>query len=153
MLKQDVVKQFTTPLTAPAFPHGPYHFHRREYFTISYRTDVDALRQVVPEPLEIDEPLVRFEVMRMPDTTGLGSYAESGQAVRVRLGQESGDYLHAMYVDSLPAIASGREISAYPKKLGAPVLFVDSDTLSVRWTMARRAWPRRRWATNTSRSI
>jgi acetoacetate decarboxylase len=32
-------------------------------------------------------------------------------------------------VDSLPSIASGREISAYPKKLGAPSLYVDSDTL------------------------
>lgn len=126
---EELFKQVSTPLGAPAFPRGPYRFHNREYLNITYRTDAEALRRVVPEPLEIDDPLVRFEVMRMPDTTGLGNYTECGQAVVVRLGQEKGEYLHAMYVDNHPAIASGREVSAFPKKLGAPKLFVDSDTL------------------------
>jgi len=67
--------------------------------------------------------------MKMPDVSGLGSYTECGQAIVVRHGEERGEYLHAMYVDSHPAIASGREVSAYPKKLGAPKLLVDSDTL------------------------
>ena len=126
---EDILKQSTTPLGAPAFPRGPYRFTNREYVNITYRTDADALRAVVPEPLEFDDPLVRFEIMRMPDVTGLGDYTECGQAIPVRLGQERGEYLHAMYVDSHPAIASGREVGAYPKKLGAPKLFVDSDTL------------------------
>jgi len=126
---EDILKQSATPLGAPAYPRGPYRFKNREYLNITYRTDAEALRRIVPEPLEIDEPLVRFEVMKMPDVSGLGSYTECGQAVLVRLGQERGEYLHAMYVDSHPAIASGREVSAYPKKLGAPRLFVDSDTL------------------------
>lgn len=125
----DILQQSSTPLGAPAFPRGPYRFHNREYLNITYRTDLEALRRVVPEPLEIDEPLVRFELMRMPDTTGLGNYTECGQAIQVRFGQERGEYLQAMYVDSHPAIASGREVSAFPKKLGAPKLFVDSDTL------------------------
>src|ERR1700710_565331 len=34
-----------------------------------------------------------------------------------------------MYVDNLPSIARGREISASPKKLGAPFPYIDSDTL------------------------
>ena len=42
---------------------------------------------------------------------------------------KKGEYLHTMYVDNHPAIAVGREASAYPKKLGSPKLFVDSDTL------------------------
>lgn len=125
----DILQQSATPLGAPAYPRGPYRFHNREYLNITYRTDPDALRAIVPEPLEIDEPLVRFEIMRMPDTTGLGNYTECGQVIPVRFGAERGEYLHAMYVDSHPAIASGREVSAYPKKLGKPALFVDSDTL------------------------
>ena len=84
---------------------------------------------MVPEPLEIDDPLVRFEVMNMPDTMTHGAYVECGQAIAVRFGQEAGEYLHAMYVDNHPAIASGREVSAYPKKLGSPKLYVESDTL------------------------
>ena len=58
-----------------------------------------------------------------------GDYTECGQAVVVKFGQERGEYLQAMYVDNHPAIASGREVSAYPKKLGAPRLYTDSDTL------------------------
>ena len=126
----EVRRQLTTPLGAPAYPPGgPYRFSDREYLNITYRTDADAMRRVVPEPLTVGEPLVRFEVMKMPDVTGLGSFTESGQVLRVEHDGEPADYLHAMYVDSLASIASGREISAFPKKLGRPTLYVDSDTL------------------------
>ncbi|MDF2505185.1 acetoacetate decarboxylase [Clostridium sp.] len=129
MLKSEVSKQITMPLTAPAFPRGPYKFHNREYLNIVYRTDVDALRKAVPEPLELDEPLVRFEMMAMPDVSGLGAYTECGQVIPVSFNGKKGDYLHMMYLDNHPAIAVGRELSSYPKKLGYPKLFVDSDTL------------------------
>ena len=129
MKKEDVLRQLTTPIGAPAYPRGPFRFYNREYFNILYRSDYDALRAVVPEPLEIDEPLVRWEVMRMPDTEGLGDYTECGQVIQVSFGQEQGDYLHSLYLDNLPALASGREVSAYPKRLGKPRLYVDSDAL------------------------
>ncbi|MGW0629516.1 acetoacetate decarboxylase family protein [Streptomyces sp. NPDC002758] len=67
---QDVTQRLTTPLDAPAYPRGPYRFTDREYFTITYRTDPRVLERLVPEPLRVAEPTVRFEVMRMPDTTG-----------------------------------------------------------------------------------
>jgi acetoacetate decarboxylase len=126
---EEVRRQSTTPLGAPAYPSGRYRFTDREYLNILYRTDVEAMRRLVPEPLQVTEPLVRFEVMRMPDVTGLGSFTESGQVLQVEHEGEPADYLHAMYVDSLASIASGREISAFPKKMGAPRLYVDTDTL------------------------
>ena len=126
---EEVRRQSTTPLGAPAYPSGRYRFTDREYLNILYRTDAEAMRRLVPEPLQVGEPLVRFEVMRMPDVTGLGSFTESGQVLQVEYQGEPADYLHAMYVDSLPSIASGREISAFPKKFGAPRLYVDTDTL------------------------
>ena len=49
---------------------GPYHFYDREYFVIEYLTDPDALRAVVPEPLEIPTPSSKFEFICLPDTTG-----------------------------------------------------------------------------------
>jgi acetoacetate decarboxylase len=125
----EVRRQSTTPLGAPAYPSGRYRFTGREYLNILYRTDAEAMRRVVPEPLTVGDPLVKFEVMRMPDVTGLGSFTESGQVLQVEYEGESADYLHAMYVDSLASIASGREISAFPKKAGTPSLYVDSDTL------------------------
>ena len=61
--------------------------------------------------------------MRMGDVSGYGPYTESGQAIPVRHEGERGEYLHAMYLDNLPAITSGREASAYPEdgRLARPV--------------------------------
>jgi acetoacetate decarboxylase len=125
----EVRRLSTTPAGSPAYPSGRYRFTGREYLNILYRTDADAMRALVPEPLTVADPLVKFEVMRMPDVTGLGSFTESGQVLQVEHDGEPADYLHAMYVDSLASIASGREISAFPKKAGSPRLYVDSDTL------------------------
>ena len=37
MKKEDVIKQYTTPIGAPAFVQGPHRFRRREYLnTVSY---------------------------------------------------------------------------------------------------------------------
>ena len=52
-------KAFAMPLNDPAYPRGPYKFYNREFVVITYRTDVDALREVVPEPLEVASSCVR----------------------------------------------------------------------------------------------
>jgi acetoacetate decarboxylase len=59
MKQEIVVKQLTTLIGALALLRGPFRVNNREYLNILYRIDIDALRAVVPEPLEIDEPLVR----------------------------------------------------------------------------------------------
>ena len=121
------------PATSPAFPCGPYRFVHREFMVITYRTDIDALRAVVPEPLEVVEPLVRYEFIRMPDSTGFGDYTESGQVIPVQLrtdkGLEQGSYVHAMFLNDHPPIAGGRELWGFPKKLATPVLDYETDTI------------------------
>ena len=77
-------RAFAMPLTSPAFPPGPYRFVDREFLIITYRTDRSALEAVVPEPLTFDEPIVKFEFIRMPDSTGFGNYSESGQVIPVK---------------------------------------------------------------------
>ena len=62
-------RAFAMPLTNPAYPIGPYRFRNREYLIVTYRTDPHKLREVVPEPLQVREPLVKFEFIRMPDST------------------------------------------------------------------------------------
>lgn len=127
---QDIlVNAFAMPLTSPAFPRGPYRFTRREFLVITYRTDMDALRAVVPEPLEVREPLVKFEFIRMPDSTGFGDYTESGQVIPVHLDGVAGSYAHAMYLNDHPPIAGGRELWGFPKKLASPKLETETDTL------------------------
>jgi Acetoacetate decarboxylase (ADC) len=40
------------------------------------------------EPLEIGEPIVKYDFIRMPDSTGFGDYTESGQVIPVRFRGE-----------------------------------------------------------------
>ena len=51
-------RAFAMPLTSPAFPPGPYRFVNREFFIVTYRTDPDVLRAVIPAPLQMTEPIV-----------------------------------------------------------------------------------------------
>lgn len=117
------------PLHSPAYPPGPYRFVNREYLIITYRTDRAALEKVVPKPLEIIDPLVKYEFIRMPDSTGFGDYTESGQVIPVSFAGMKGGYVHAMFLDDDPPIAGGRELWGFPKKLAAPTLRVAHDTL------------------------
>jgi acetoacetate decarboxylase len=122
-------RAFAMPLTSPAFPPGPYRFYNREFLIISYRTDRAALEAVVPEPLTFDEPIVNYEFIRMPDSTGFGDYTESGQVIPVSFNGKSGGYTHAMYLNDGPPIYGGRELWGFPKKFAQPSLGHDKDTL------------------------
>ncbi|WP_339749034.1 acetoacetate decarboxylase [uncultured Maricaulis sp.] len=128
-LKQIRNTAFAMPLTNPSYPPGPYRFVDREYMIISYRTDMDALRAVVPEPLEVLEPVVKYEFIRMPDSTGFGDYTESGQVIPVSFEGRKGGYVHSMYLNDESPIAGGREIWGFPKKLAEPCLHVEKNVL------------------------
>lgn len=131
MKQSDVIKNaFSMPLTSPSYPRGPYRFINREFFTVTYETDMDKLREVVPEPLEVTDPLVHFEFIRMPDSTGFGDYAESGQVIPVSFKGQKGGYSHAMFLNDESPIAGGREIWGFPKKLAYPTLEVIKETLT-----------------------
>ncbi len=130
-MTEDEVKAraFAMPLTSPAFPPGPYRFVDREFLIVTYRTDPDALRAVIPAPLEMIKPVVKYEFIRMPNSTGFGDYTETGQVIPVRFDGQEGGYVHAMYLDDEAPIAGGRELWGFPKKLASPKLTVEKDTL------------------------
>jgi len=132
MRETDVKRRaFAMPLTNPAYPPGPYRFIDREYLIITYRTDPARLREVVPEPLEVDEraALVKYEFIRMPDSSGFGDYTESGQVIPVSYRGRKGGYTHCMFLNDEGPIAGGRELWGFPKKLAQPTLRTETDTL------------------------
>ena len=120
---------FAMPLNNPAYPRGPYKFYNREFVIITYRTDPELLRAIVPEPLEVVGDTVNYEFIRMPDSTGFGDYTETGQVIPVRFKGEEGAYVHSMYLDDEGPIAGGRELWGFPKKLAKPKIAVESDVL------------------------
>ena len=151
-------KAFAMPLNDPAYPRGPYKFYNREFVVITYRTDPDELREVVPEPLEVVGDTVTYEFIRMPDSTGFGDYTETGQVIPVRFrgadgAVQEGGYVHAMYLDDNSPIAGGREIWGFPEEARqSEDLARKRDCWSARCITARCSACRRPWATSTARS-
>ena len=130
----EVRRAFAMALNDPAYPPGPYNFYNREFVVISYRSDIDRLRKVVPEPLEVASDTVAYEFIRMPDSTGFGDYTETGQVIPVRFKTkdgvvQEGSYVNAMYLDDDAPIAGGREIWGLPKKLANPKIAHEGDVV------------------------
>ena len=107
-----LAKAFAMPLHSPAYTTGPFTFVNREYLIISIeRTQtrragctlprccflvttlpILQLRRLIPQPLELAEAVVNYEFISMPDSTGFGSYCESGQVIPVKLGSVRGNF-------------------------------------------------------------
>jgi len=120
---------YAVPICAPGYPNHEPRFFNREFLTITYRTDPEAMRRWVPEPLKVTEPIVKFEVIHMPDSEGFGSYYESGQIIQVEYEGKVGGLTHMMFLDSMGGTIGGRERWGFPKKLGFPAINVEYDTL------------------------
>ena len=95
---------FAMPMHNPAYPPGPYRFVDREYLIITYRTDPKLLEALIPAPLKLAEPVVKYEFINMPDSTGFGHYCESGQVIPVTLDGVAGGYIHSMYLNDHPRL-------------------------------------------------
>ena len=130
MNKKEILETaFGMPLVAPAFNKPPLHFFRREILNITYKTDIDILHKLVPEPLEVIDTVVKFQVIKMPDVPGCGTFFESEQLIKVHYKGEVGYYMHLLFLPNMAAVALGREMFGYPKKIGYPELRLDGDTL------------------------
>jgi acetoacetate decarboxylase len=131
MRPEDVLKLPSMPASGPSFPAGPYRFIDREFMVISYETDPEVIRHQLPQPLEpIAQPLVHYEWIKMPDSSGFGSYTESGMVIPCRFNGEDVNFVVQMYLDDDPPIAAGREIWGFPKKYAHPKLDIVKDTLT-----------------------
>jgi acetoacetate decarboxylase len=130
--RPDVGGAWSTPLDAPLYPRYPIPFRDIEFLTLQYRTDLDAIRRVVPEPLEPTGDTVLLHVARMGDVPGVGAgIHECNIMVGVRLGSAgdwiSGSYSPYFFLDSDRAIAQGREVQGQPKRAAAVDLQVRGD--------------------------
>ena len=131
MKKEDILKTASMPASGLSFPKGPYRFVNREFMLITYESDPEAIRRIVPEPLEPNKDnLVCFEWINMPDSSGFGSYTESGCVIPCTYKGEACNFVVQMYLDDEAPIAAGREIWGFPKKYAHPKLEVAKDTLT-----------------------
>ena len=131
MKAENIIKLPSMPAAAPSYPNGAFRFINREYLTIAYETDPEAISLALPEPLVPDgSNTVIYEFIRMPDSYGFGDYTESGIVIPSKYNDENVNFTAQMYLDNQPATFGGREIWGFPKKIGKPKLTVFEDTLT-----------------------
>ena len=131
MKREQILNLSSMPVFGPSYPKGPYRFINREFMIITYESDAQIIRDIVPEPLEPNKDnLVSFEWINMPDSSGFGAYTESGCVIPCTYKGEACNFIVHMYLDDEAPIAAGREIWGFPKKYADPKLNVIKDTLT-----------------------
>ncbi|MEE9322172.1 MAG: acetoacetate decarboxylase [Granulosicoccus sp.] len=129
--RDDIIKPgFSTPLDAPMVPGFPFTFRDMRIMTLVYRTDIDAIRRLLPEPLQPTGDAVMIHFYQMNDTSWLGPYREVNVMVGAELpGEAVGAYSPYLFLSSDVGVAHGREIHGQPKKLAEPQLEFRGDLI------------------------
>lgn len=112
-------KAYAMPVVSPGYPQPPSWFLDRPSLTITYRTDIELARAMVPEPLMVKDPLVSLSFLWMV-APGIGDYYEFAQSIACFLGDEAVSFRPLMVAENVTAIMLGREVWGLPKKYGHP---------------------------------
>ena len=127
----------TIPHRSPLFKPLPRHYADFEKISVICRTTPEALRRLLPEPLEYVSDVFEVFVYRCSKVIDLSSpdalprsYMESGIAVQASIDNVVGGHVAYEYVTTDDAMAPGREIWGYPKKLAAVTWEENNQTIA-----------------------
>lgn len=129
--RSDILKSgFSTPLDAPMIPSFPFSFRDCKVLTLVYRSDIVAMRSLLPEPLQVTGDKVMIHIYQMNDTSWIGPYHEVNVMFGAELrGKCVGSYSPYLFLSSDVGVTHGREIHGQPKKLGNPSLEYQGDLI------------------------
>jgi len=108
---------YSMPVDAPLYAKPPHYYRDAEGVTVSFETDAEAAASMIPEGLEVPSPAMAVAVVLHYPNSTLGSYHEAYIGIVVTNGDEVGLCIPHILVDNDQAMAAGREIWGYPKKL------------------------------------
>ena len=97
-------------------------FRGAEMVAAVFRTDANVLSAILPRPLRSPEnPLALAFVAKYPETSFGAVYNEAALFVQAQHRGRPGMYCLAMPVDDDMAMAGGREVFGYPKKMAESI--------------------------------
>jgi len=109
---------YSTPNHCLFYPEPPYQYLGARCLIGVWRAEQSVLGRVLPAPLELTpENQVISTVCDYPHVTGLGGYHASALFIRSRFKDIEGAFCCHCYMDNDAAVAAGREIWGFPKKL------------------------------------
>lgn len=129
--EDDIVHgDFSTPWDAPMIPPFPFRFRNAEILTAFYRSDPEALRFLLPPPLEAVGDVVAIHIYKMNDPDWIGPYHEANVMFGAAMpGGPSGAYSPYLFLSSDGGVAHGREVHGQPKKLANPAIEFRGDLI------------------------
>ena len=107
---------FSMPAYAPLFPKPPYYYKNATLMVFKYVTDVSVAR-MIPDTVELaDRPTAGLVFASYP-SSNLGPYDEVVLFVDVLFNGRPFQFAAFLYVTTDAAMAAGRKMGGYPKKI------------------------------------
>jgi len=119
--------------TKPFYSRLPYVFEGSENYFISFKSDPDVIRALIPEPLNPvpnGDMTVVFAKHRIVSPVRI-NYNEAYFIIPVSYGTTYGAYIPVLYLDKIETITPAREIWGYNKVGGAFEFTEEDGSLSV----------------------
>jgi acetoacetate decarboxylase len=107
---------FSMPPYAPLFPKPPYFYKNASLMIFKYVTDNSAAR-MVPELVDLADPPTAGLVFASYPSSNLGPYDEVVLYLDVVFKGQPFQFAAFLYVTTDSAMAAGREMGGYPKKI------------------------------------
>jgi acetoacetate decarboxylase len=130
MKAEDLLNAWSTPLDAPCAPPFPFTFRNVDILTLAYRTTPEAVRRLLPEPLQPISDWVLIHIYNMNDVEWLGKYGECNVMLGAELpGKVAGGFSPFLFLNSDGGLAQGREVHGQPKRWANPRVEFRSDLI------------------------
>ena len=109
---------YSLPLDQPLYQPPPVEYRDSTILTYNYETDPEAAAAVLPAQLSLTETPTAKMVFANYQWSSVGFYNEVVQAIECTYQGKTYVYPIRLHVTSDRAMASGREIGGFPKKMG-----------------------------------
>lgn len=125
---------YSMPVDSPLYTPFPLYYEDIRILMFPYLTDATAAAALVPSQFDLipADPQGQFAIAEVVFArypfSNIGAYNEVAQVVAVSYKGQPGSYAVRLHVTSDQAMAAGREIGGFPKKLGH-IAFDEGDVL------------------------
>jgi len=109
---------YSLPLDQPLFHPPPVYYKVSTILTYSYLTDPAAAAAVLPAQLKLTDPPTVRMIFATYGWSSIGFYNEVAQSLVCTYKNTVYTYPVRLHVTSDRAMAAGREIGGFPKKIG-----------------------------------
>jgi acetoacetate decarboxylase len=123
---------YSMPVDAPLYPPFPIYYRNIRILLFPYLTDSAKAAALLPEQLELVEPSPGVAMAQVIFATypfsNIGAYNEVSQTIFATYKGKPVAYAVRLHVTTDRAMAAGREIGGFPKRMGH-ISFEEGETL------------------------